>query len=38
MATVEGNEVDPDLTNNEASQGTTVIPATLYIYLPIITK
>ena len=37
-ATVEGNEVDPDLTDNTATQDTTVIPAIVNIYLPLVMR
>ncbi|MFZ2095696.1 MAG: hypothetical protein WAV05_03575, partial [Anaerolineales bacterium] len=37
-ATVTGNELDPALENNTATQDTTVIPATVFTYLPIAVK
>lgn len=37
-ANVVGNEIDPDLTNNDAVQETTVLPPSLDFYLPIIQK
>ncbi|MFZ2098783.1 MAG: DUF11 domain-containing protein, partial [Anaerolineales bacterium] len=37
-ATVTGAELDPDLENNTATQDTTVIPATVFTYLPIAVK
>jgi uncharacterized repeat protein (TIGR01451 family) len=41
VAAVSGNELDPDLANNEATLDTTVLPAIppmVYIYLPLVMK
>jgi uncharacterized repeat protein (TIGR01451 family) len=37
-ATVTGNEHDPVPDNNTSTQDTTVIPALLYVYLPLIVR
>ena len=37
-AVVSGHELDPMLANNTATLDTTVLPATVYVYLPIAVK